>query len=218
MFTGIIQKMGTITELSRSGEGSGRITLQTSAWPRALEHGESIAVSGVCLSLADFATLDSGEIRIGFDVLDETFDKTGLPERHLGDRLNLERALCFGDALGGHIVSGHIDEPGTVVAIEAAGRDWKVRFRCSKDFLPYLVYKGSVCIDGISLTVASLEEDGFWVHLIPITWEHTSLGTTPIDGTVNLEADLISKYVQRQLAENEAFSALSWDDIADLLA
>ena len=200
MFTGMIQKLGTVVNLQREGL-AGRLVLSCPPWEREFESGESIAVNGVCLSLVDFT-----DDRLSFDVLAETFSRTNLGQKQPGDLLNLERALRYGDPLSGHLVTGHVDEAGEVVTVEPTGRDWKLRVRTSSSFLPYLVHKGSICLDGISLTVAVLEPDGFWVHLIPITWTETAVHRLRAGDQVNLEADLAGKYALRG-------KELSWKQI-----
>lgn len=199
--------MGTILAIEVT-EGGGRLLVETTAWERPLEYGESISVSGVCLSLVE--EVDGA---LAFDVLQETYDKTRLGALEAGDRVNLERALCYGQPLGGHIVTGHVDQTGTVAAVTAVGRDWKVRVDCSEEMLACMVYKGSICLDGISLTIAEVDERGFEVHLIPITWEITSMHTLKPGDPVNLEVDVFAKLVRRRLESGTLETAFSWDDI-----
>ncbi len=151
MFTGIIERVGRVELLERSGE-SGRLVISVQTeFNRKIELGESIAVNGTCLTVAAIET--SGFV---FDVLAETFDKTSLGALESGGRVNLELALALGAPLGGHLVSGHVDETGRVVSIEQVDRDWKFRFSVSPALLPLLVMKGSIAIDGTSLTVTEL--------------------------------------------------------------
>jgi len=165
MFTGIV-RLGRVESIEMQG-ASGRITVTPDRpWEEPIVLGDSIAVNGACLTVA---ALDGQ--KLSFDVLTETFDKTNLGEKSAGSIVNLERALVMGDTLGGHIVTGHVDGAGTVRKITPVDRDFKFEVECSKDMLMLMVYKGSISIDGISLTVAK----------------------------VNLEADILGKHVQRIL-------------------
>lgn len=193
MFTGIVGRMGRIEGIEMHGE-SGRITLAaTKEWDDPVKLGDSIAVNGACLTVAE----KDGE-RLMFDVLKESFDKTNL-NRQPGDIVNLERALSLGETLGGHIVTGHVDSVGTVRKIESVDRDFKFEISCSREMLALMVPKGSVAMDGISLTVAELLEDGFVVHIIPFTIAETNMSEYEAGTEVNLEADILGKHVQRIL-------------------
>lgn len=193
MFTGIIQKVGKIVAVDSAAE-TGRLVVSVAAWGQAFEIGESVAVQGICLTLAR-STADVLE----FDVLQETFARTNLGQRKKGDLVNLERALRVGDALGGHFVTGHVDGPGTIAAIDRAGRDQVVRVACQRSLLAGIVGKGSIAVDGISLTIAELADASFSVHVIPHTWEHTSLRERVAGDSVNLELDILGKYVNRMV-------------------
>ena len=193
MFTGIV-RLGRVGSIEMQG-ASGRITVTPDRpWEEPVGLGDSIAVNGACLTVA---VLDGNSF--GFDVLTETFDKTNLGEKSAGSVVNLERALAMGDTLGGHIVTGHVDGPGTVRKITPVDRDFKFEFECSKDMLMLMVYKGSISIDGISLTVAELLDDGFVVHIIPHTIAETDMSEFQPGTKVNLEADILGKHVQRIL-------------------
>ncbi len=156
--------------------------------------GESVAVQGACLTVTGF---DNN----GFtcDVLDETLARTNLGKLPIGADLNLERAMKLGDRIGGHLVTGHVDAVGTIAKIRPAGRDRIVTINCDAAVAAGIVQKGSIAIDGISLTVSAVSDDGFEVNIIPFTWEHTSLRTRSEGDDVNLETDLLGKYVQRYL-------------------
>jgi riboflavin synthase len=194
MFTGIVQRLGRIESIKMEGT-AGRITLVPNRpFDRKVSLGDSIAVNGTCLTVAAM----DGE-RLMFDVLGETFDKTNLGEKKAGDLVNLEPALALGDTLGGHIVTGHVDSTGSVAKIEQVGRDWKFTVECSRDMLMLMVYKGSIAIDGISLTVAELTENGFIVYIIPHTIQETDMSEFVVGTKVNLEADILGKHVQRIL-------------------
>ena len=194
MFTGIIQRLGKITDVKMHG-AAGRITLVPNRpFDSPVRLGDSIAVNGACLTVAEM----DGE-KLMFDVLKETFDKTNLGEKGPEAIVNLERALALGDTLGGHIVTGHVDGVGTVRRIDPVDRDWKFEIECSRDLLMLMVYKGSVALNGISLTVAELKDDGFIIHIIPHTMEETDMSEFKPGTKVNLEADILGKHVQRIL-------------------
>jgi riboflavin synthase len=207
MFTGIIQKVGEVAALQRSG-GAGRLALKAGAWTPPVALGESIAIEGVCLTVAQI----SGEV-LHFDVLEETLAKTTLGGKKRGDGVNLERAVRAGDFLGGHIVSGHVDGVGAIARLGRAGADRIVEVRCGADLLRGIVPKGSIALNGISLTVVEVKADAFTVHIIPHTWEHTSLRTARAGDAVNLETDILGKYVARHLAAREKKSSVTFDQL-----
>jgi riboflavin synthase len=194
MFTGIVQRLGHIAEIRMEGT-AGRITMVPNRpFDKPIGLGDSIAVNGTCLTVAAM----EGDALM-FDVLGETFDKTNLGEKKPGDLVNLEQALALGDTLGGHIVTGHVDNTGTIAKIEEVGRDFKFTVECTRDMLMLMVYKGSIAIDGISLTVAELTDTGFIVHIIPHTIQETDMSEFKEGTKVNLEADILGKHVQRIL-------------------
>jgi len=193
MFTGIV-RLGRVESIVMEGE-SGRIKVTPDRpWEKPIELGDSIAINGACLTVAAIEGAS-----YCFDVLAETFDKTNLGQKSEGSIVNMERALALGDMLGGHIVTGHVDGSGTVRKIEPIDRDWKFTIECSREMLMLMVYKGSIAIDGISLTVAELLDDGFIVYIIPHTIEETDMSEFEVGTKVNLEADILGKHVQRIL-------------------
>ena len=193
MFTGIV-RLGRVVSIEKQG-ASGRITVSVDRpFDAPVVLGDSIAVNGACLTVAAF----DGEA-FCFDVLAETFDKTNLGQKEAGSIVNLERALAMGDTLGGHIVTGHVDGSGIIRHITPVDRDFKFEIECSQEMLMLMVYKGSISIDGISLTVAELLDDGFIVHIIPHTIEETDMSEFKPGTKVNLEADILGKHVQRIL-------------------
>ncbi len=193
MFTGIV-RTGRIESIEMQG-AAGRIKMTPERpFEQSIQPGDSIAVNGACLTVA---AIEDGNFC--FDVLAETFDKTNLGEKTSGSLVNLERALALGDMLGGHIVTGHVDGTGRVKRVEQIDRDWKFTIECSREMLMLMVYKGSIAIDGISLTVAELLDDGFVVYIIPHTIEETDMSEFKIGTKVNLEADILGKHVQRIL-------------------
>jgi riboflavin synthase len=193
MFTGLVQKVGVLRRLARS-QGGWSLTLSHDPWPDTLVLGESVAVQGACLTVTS--------VGAGFftaDLLDETLQRTALRQLGEGARVNLERALAVGDRLGGHIVSGHVDECGRLAGVEDRGRDVAWRVACSPELARQTVMKGSVAIDGVSLTVSGLGDDWLEVNLIPHTLTSTSLMERRTGDAVNLEGDVLGKYVARLL-------------------
>ncbi len=209
MFTGLVQRVGRLAQISFQGE-AGRLTLSAD-FDSPLQIGESIAINGACLTLVEH----QGKTAV-FDVLRETFDKTSLRDKSPGAPLNLERALRLGDALGGHLVSGHVDGTGELRRIESAGRD-KALFISAPSLIADIVPKGSIAVDGISLTVVDVAPaDGlFSVHVIPHTWEQTALSSLSSGARVNLETDMIGKYVRAALAGSAPPGAATWDKLRD---
>ena len=190
MFTGLIQKIGTVRRVSR---GSGLVLeIGFEPWSKPLEEGESVAVNGVCLTV-----VRCDATRFTADVLRETESRTGLGELIPGAKVNLERALRAGDALGGHLVQGHVDCRGTVTAKVPKGRDFQLRVRCGRVLAAQSVLKGSVAIDGVSLTISALGDDWLGVDLIPTTAAETTLGAKKVGNQVNLEGDIVGKYVAK---------------------
>ena len=193
MFTGLIQGTGRIVDRAASS-GAGRLTVESEKEFSALTYGESIAVNGACLTLERF----DGRILI-FHVMEETFRRTNLGKLPPGTPVNLERALASGDRFGGHLVTGHVDACARILSRGPAGADTEFVLETPEEIAPFLVPKGCICVDGISLTVAALKEDCFSVRIIPVTWNETALRFRKEGDPVNLEADLIGKYVCHQL-------------------
>ncbi|MDF2985394.1 MAG: hypothetical protein K0R50_904 [Eubacterium sp.] len=193
MFTGIIEEIGTITKISR-GKLSIQLSVGCSKILKDVKLGDSIAVNGVCLTVTNL-----GEDRFSADVMPETMRKTGLDKLNISDRVNLERALCISDRLGGHIVTGHIDGIGILTSrVEEDNAIW-LTIDAPASILRYIVMKGSVAVDGTSLTVASVDERQFKVSLIPLTAAATILGIKKVGSTINIECDVIGKYVEKLL-------------------
>lgn len=205
MFTGLIQAKGEFVALKKSGD-SARLQVRCGPWNPPLAIGESVAVDGACLTVAEA----SGNTAT-FDVLAETLEKTCLGDKTPGAMLNLERALRLGDALGGHIVTGHVDGVGTLRSMEKTSRDWKVTVACSSSLLDEMVPKGSVALNGISLTIVELTKESFTVHIIPHTWEMTGLSKSVRGDAVNIETDVLGKYVRRMSSGEKGKSPVTWD-------
>ena len=194
MFTGIIEELGSVRSIEERGENA-RIVINARIVTEGTNHGDSIAVNGVCLT-----ALDIHDDSFAADVSRETLQRSTLGSLKPGARVNLERAVTPQTRLGGHMVQGHVDARGTFVSVEDHGESWTVRLAFPPEIARYLVFKGSVAVEGISLTVANLADDYFEVAIIPKTWEVTNLShLNPGDG-VNLEVDVIGKYVERLLA------------------
>jgi len=193
MFTGIVEELGTVVALEQKGEAA-RLTVSAKSVIDDLHPGESIAVDGVCLTVVTCL----GQA-FSADLSPETLHRSTLGGLKAGDRVNLERPLRFGDRLGGHLVLGHVDGIGTIVRVTPSGDGYLFRFTYPPELEGLLVFKGSIAVDGISLTVANLEPGFFSVAVIPHTFQVTTLGIKGVGAKVNLEADILGKYVARQL-------------------
>jgi len=194
MFTGIIEELGTVRSVAERGENA-RIVIGAHVVTEGTNHGDSISVNGVCLT-----ALDVSPDSFAADVSKETLERSTLGTLKAGTRVNLERAVTPATRLGGHIVQGHVDARGEFISVVDHGESWTVRFGFPKEIARYLVFKGSVAVEGISLTIAALAQDYFEVAIIPKTWEVTNLSHLKPGDSVNLEVDVIGKYVERLLA------------------
>ena len=193
MFTGLIADLGEIREVRRSRDGT-RLTV-SSALASELSEGDSVAVNGVCLTAVE---VDGSTFSA--DVMNETLKLSSLAEVAPGASVNLELPLRAGDRLGGHMVQGHVDGVGTIVEVVEDGFAQRVKIAAPLEVTRYVVRKGSIAVDGISLTVAALDDRSFTVSLIPETLERTNLGSAAPGVTVNLEVDVLAKYVERLIA------------------
>ncbi len=191
MFTGIIEESGSIAALEKRNDGA-LIKIAAKIVTENSTEGDSIAVNGVCLTALNIT-------KNGFsaDVSNETLNRSTLRRLAVGTRVNLERAVTPNTRLGGHIVQGHVDASGTFLGAIQDGDFWTVKIGFPKEIGQYLVYKGSVSVEGISLTIANLYADSFEIAVIPKTWELTNLSSLKTGDAVNLEADVIAKYVER---------------------
>ena len=191
MFTGLIERVGTLVALRNSGEDAS-ITIRHEPWDSPLDVGESVAVNGACLTVTRSTARE-----FCADVLGETIRRTNLGDKRPGDPVNLERALRAGDRLGGHFVAGHVDGLGIVDSVRPAGRDRVLRLRCEPALMRDVVLKGSVACDGVSLTLTAVMESAFEVNIIPHTWRQTTLHRLQAGDGVNIETDMMAKYVRR---------------------
>lgn len=191
MFTGIIEELGSVRSIEERGENA-RIVISARVVTEGTNHGDSIAVNGVCLTALDIQP-DS----FAADVSRETLQRSTLGSLKPGVPVNLERAVTPATRLGGHIVQGHVDGRGQFAGVEDHGESWTIRIAYPQELGRYLVFKGSVAVEGISLTIAGLTDEYFEVAIIPKTWEVTNLSQLKAGDHVNLEVDVIAKYVER---------------------
>ncbi|ABR33407.1 MULTISPECIES: riboflavin synthase [Clostridium] len=197
MFTGIIEEVGVLEKFS-TGNGFGVMEIKCSEVLKETRVGDSIATNGVCLTVKEKYS-DSFKA----EVMGETLEKSNLGNLKAGDKVNLERALRLSDRLGGHIVSGHIDGVGKIVSIKEESNGTWFTISAPEEVLRYIIYKGSIGIDGISLTVAYVDDEVFKVSVIPHTIDNTILSYKKVNSKVNLECDLIGKYVEKLFGGKE---------------
>ena len=193
MFTGLITDVGRVAEMRR-GDGGARVVVETAFDVATIEMGASIALSGACHTVVEIAPG-----RVAFDSSNETLERTTIGGWSTGDRVNLERSLTLGQELGGHIVSGHVDGVGRVVERKRDGDAWRFRFEAPKPLLRFIAEKGSIAVDGVSLTVNGADDAGFHVAIIPHTLGHTTFDELQEGKPVNLEIDMLARYVKRLL-------------------
>jgi len=198
MFTGIIEELGHVHAIEQRGENA-RIVIEAHTVTEDAHDGDSIAVNGVCLT-----ALDVKPDSFAADVSKETLLRSTLGNLGTGSPVNLERAVTPATRLGGHIVQGHVDARGKFLGSEDHGESWTFRFAYPKEIGAYLVFKGSIAVEGISLTIADLADDYFEIAIIPKTWEVTNFSRLQPGDEVNLEVDVIAKYVERMLAAQMA--------------
>jgi riboflavin synthase len=194
VFTGIVEELGEIVAVENLGDAS-RLLVSGPVVTEGAKHGDSIAVNGVCLTVVDF---EDG--RFSADVMAETLNRSSLGALTVGSRVNLERPMALGGRLGGHLVQGHVDGTGTIVERKLSEHWEIVKISLPADLSRYVVEKGSITVDGISLTVVDAGPDYFTVSLIPTTLALTTLGVKQAGDPVNLEVDVLAKYVERLLA------------------
>tara|TARA_A100001037_G_C15153341_1_gene641257 strand:+ start:4788 stop:5393 length:606 start_codon:yes stop_codon:yes gene_type:complete len=191
MFSGIIEKTGKISRIERNSDGA-RLVVSVDSFMDGVKLGDSIALNGTCITVVSF---DSSSFES--DLSNETLKKTTLANLEVGDDCNLEKAMLLNERIGGHLVSGHIDGLGKVESIEKDGESFWFKINADKQIMKYVVYKGSIAVDGISLTVAECDNSSFSVAIIPHTLECTTLNNKKVDSKVNLEVDMIGKYVEK---------------------
>ncbi|MBX3400338.1 MAG: riboflavin synthase [Gemmataceae bacterium] len=195
MFTGLVQSLGRVAAAVDDGDGGRALTIVEATLAPTLVLGESVAVNGCCLTVTAKET-----DRFTFQAGPETLAKTNLGQIAPGDPVNLEQALRVGDRLGGHFVTGHIDGVGTIAKKETQGEWLMIEFTCPPEYDELMVIKGSIAVDGVSLTLVATEPGRFSVMLIPHTRDHTTLGSKDVGAPVNLELDLLSKHLRKLIA------------------
>jgi riboflavin synthase len=208
MFTGIVEESG-IVEAIKPAAKSIQLVVRAGRVGRGLKVGGSVAVNGCCLTVVSTRAGSTGRRLLRFDVLQETWRLTNLQFCHVGSRVNLERPLQAGGELGGHFVTGHIDGVGKIQRWEQVGRDWVLDIEAPADVMRYVVHKGSIAVDGISLTVAAVRRGGFRVWIIPHTFQVTSLCERKVGDAVNLEADILGKYAEKFISARSRSSRRS---------
>jgi riboflavin synthase len=187
VFTGIVEEVGSVA--SAPGD---RLVIAASQVLQGMQSGSSIAVNGVCLTVTDFSSKS-----FSVDVMPETLRRTNLGRLHTRDRVNLERPLALGGQVGGHLVQGHVDDTGRLASITGESEAVLLRFEASPEVMRYIVPKGFIAIDGVSLTVTSRDTNSFRVSIVDYTRQHTILGSKKVGDMVNLEVDIIAKYVEQ---------------------
>ncbi|HSY74932.1 MAG TPA: riboflavin synthase [Dongiaceae bacterium] len=197
MFTGIVEETGTVEKIAR-GKNSILLAVRAAASARGLKAGGSLAVNGCCLTAAKISSRGKFKI-VQFDLLAETWRRTDFQFLKIGSLVNLERPMRAGDEFGGHFVTGHIDGIGRILRWEKSGADFVLEISAPKEILRYVIQKGSIAIDGISLTVAGVGKKSFCVWIIPHTLKVTTLSERKIGDSVNLEADILGKYAEKFL-------------------
>ena len=203
MFTGLVEEVGKVVELRKRSKGA-VLKIGCSRVADGTKVGDSVAVNGVCLTVVEI-----GRNYLEFFISSETLQRSNLGKLATGEPVNLERALKLGDRLGGHIVQGHVDAVTKVMGIKREGEGYRFLFKLPRAFAHLVIEKGSIAVDGVSLTVASLELETFSVAVIPHTYENTNLKWKRAGSTVNLEFDLIGKYVERMLTTISCSSSTS---------
>ncbi len=197
MFTGIIEHLGNVTQIKKQAD-SAVIVVDIAQMSKDVNSGDSIAINGACLTVTHIKGSE-----VSFDVSTETLSKTTIGELKTSDRVNVESSLRIGDKLGGHFVTGHVDGVGAINRKESETGQCTMWFSVSKELANMMIKKGSVAVDGISLTIVELEEKSFSVALIPYTLEETSLGFKKVGQKVNIETDMLGKWVKRILVTDD---------------
>lgn len=209
MFTGIVENVGTVLEVASQPSGK-RLRIEVGPMAKECDLGASVSVSGVCLTVCA-----RDERSLSFDVIPETLAKSTLGSRRPRDAVNLERSLRVGDRLDGHFVQGHVDGTAEVVQVRTSGEEYVVWLRPEPALRPYLIPKGSVAVDGVSLTIADLSDDLFSVALIPTTLERTTLGRLQMRDRVNVETDVVTRTIVHHLHELSPSGGLTRDTLEE---
>ena len=203
MFTGIVEEAGVVENIRSTSKGI-QLVVRSKLCGQSLQAGASLAVNGCCLTVVKTAPFPKQQRLLQFDLLRETWERTNLQYARAGSLVNLERPMRTDGRLDGHFVTGHIDGTGQIKRWEQSGADYVLDITAPADLMRYLVFKGSIAVDGISLTVAALTKRGFRIWIIPHTYEVTALRERKTGDAVNLEADILGKYVERFLKASRA--------------
>jgi riboflavin synthase len=195
MFTGIVEAVGEVAQMVESTSGTYLLEIRT-ALATQMKIGDSLSNNGVCLTV-----ISQNAFTLGFDLLAETVTRSNLIDLKEGDLVNLERSMAVSSRFDGHIVQGHVDTTAKVLAVEAVGQDHRIEIGLPRDFAQYIAFKGSIAVNGVSLTVAELNSDRFVIWIIPHTWSQTNLHRLRSGDSANLEFDLIAKYVERLMGK-----------------
>jgi len=208
MFTGIVEEVGTVVALRR-GAASARLTVDAPRIAEGVAVGDSIAVNGACLTV-----VEREGSRLSFDAVPETIRRSSLKAARVGEGVNLERALAVGQRLGGHFVQGHVDGTGTLRSVTPQENAHVLRIEAGPELLRYLIPKGSVALDGISLTVVDVLPDSFTVWIIPHTYRNTTLHQRRVGDLLNIETDLLARYIERLLTTRGDLTGLTAEKLA----
>lgn len=195
MFTGIVEETGIVEKIQPT-EKAIELTVRLKVCGRGLKLGDSLSVNGCCLTVVKLTRKGAFKL-VRLDLLQETWTRTNLQFARVGSRVNLERSLAANGRLGGHFVSGHVDGLGKITRWERKGKDHVLEITAPAEVMRYVVFKGSIAVDGMSLTVAAVQKKSFRIWIIPHTYEVTALKERAVGGAVNLEADLLGKYVEK---------------------
>ena len=211
MFTGIVEEIGHVRQITRQGEFQ-RMQISAQRVLEDVKMGDSINVDGVCQTVVHF---DAQSFSV--ETVSETLSRTTLGQFQSGRPVNLERALCPGDRLGGHIVQGHVDGVGHVGSVQERQNEWRIQITVPSTLQRYIAEKGSIAIDGTSLTVADLSDGGFTISVIPHTFDYTILSQRRVGDAVNLEVDILARYIERLLAGGAGSNAgLSFESLRNM--
>lgn len=205
MFTGLIEEMGELAEIKR-GTKSASLRIRAKTVLEDVKVGDSISVNGICLTVTTF-----DQTSFTVDVMPETLERSSLGDARSNAKVNLERAMPMNGRFGGHIVSGHIDGTGRILSKTRDDNAVRIRITADKSILKYIIHKGSVTLDGISLTVSSLESDWFEVSIIPLTATDTTLLNKTVGDRINIECDLLGKYVERLMTFQDSSKVMNLD-------
>ena len=198
MFTGIIDHIGEITKITKKRNKDITIFLLTKFKPKDIKLGSSICCNGVCLTVCKIKKLKY-KLELSFDVSNETINCTNFSKLKIGNKINLEKSLRMGDEISGHFVFGHVDEVSKLLTIKRIKGSHQLKFSKSKKLSKYIAKKGSIAVDGVSLTINSSDSKSFSVNIVPYTWEHTNFNKLKVNSLINVEVDMLARYVSQNL-------------------